>query len=191
MKLSFIRHGEGAHTLRPPDSLQLEHPRLTKLGVQQAADLRIVLSEAAPPDVIVSSPTRRTLETASIVSPGDVEHVVTPFIGPRVFPVPSLGRTLPCDRLLPKQHISEDFPQWLLMPETDPLLWRGSLNTMPEPTFYLHCEKLLTWCRSTQAEQVWLFSHDGTIAAYRQYITGERITRNDFLGETGIWTTFI
>lgn len=69
MDLIFIRHGQGNHTLNPPVSLHIKDPSLTHKGIEQAKLLRNPLP-LSKNDLIVVSPTRRTLQTAFIWSNG-------------------------------------------------------------------------------------------------------------------------
>lgn len=48
----------------------------------------------------------------------------------------------------------------------------------------------IQWCVSLRIPRILIVSHDGTITAYRQYL-GEKVTRQDFLGETGSHQYFI
>lgn len=86
MKLIFVRHGEGEHTTNLPDSLRTNHPYLTNKGREQA----LLLQENLPlceSDVLIASPTVRTIQTAALWS-GQVAcmKVVHPYISPRIFP---------------------------------------------------------------------------------------------------------
>ena len=67
MKLIFVRHGEGEHTKDSPSSLQVPHPPLTDEGRNQAKLLQcnVPLQET---DILIASPTIRTLQTATIWS---------------------------------------------------------------------------------------------------------------------------
>ena len=67
MKIVFVRHGEGEHTRDLPSSLKVLHPPLTDEGRNQAKLLQcnVPLQEA---DILIASPTLRTLQTATIWS---------------------------------------------------------------------------------------------------------------------------
>lgn len=100
MKLIFIRHGEGEHTKCIPESLHTSHPSLTSKGREQAEQLNRKW-QLSQDDLIIISPTIRTIETALIWSEGvDCAKVVDPRVGPRMFPVKPEWTTLPCDRRL-------------------------------------------------------------------------------------------
>ena len=67
MKLIFVRHGEGEHTKDLPASLKVLHPPLTDEGRNQAGFIQynVPLQET---DILIASPTIRTLQTAAIWS---------------------------------------------------------------------------------------------------------------------------
>ncbi|MGI8700646.1 MAG: bifunctional RNase H/acid phosphatase [Nocardioidaceae bacterium] len=68
-KVIFLRHGETQHTAdRKFSGPGGDDPPLIGAGVEQARRAARALSEAGSVDVIVSSPLRRTLETAEVVS---------------------------------------------------------------------------------------------------------------------------
>jgi len=67
MILYFLRHGDAANDANMPDS---ERP-LTERGMQQAALVGTFLRRTGDPiDVILSSPLKRAVQTASIVQSG-------------------------------------------------------------------------------------------------------------------------
>ncbi|MGC4379413.1 hypothetical protein WD019_21270 [Fictibacillus sp. Mic-4] len=43
----------------------------------------------------------------------------------------------------------------------------------------------MIWCKKFNKERIFIVTHDGTITAYRQFLMGEQLTRDDFLEETG------
>lgn len=64
----FVRHGEAEHNNNRP---HIRDPALTQLGVSQAEATRAQLSRLGiAPGLIVASPLRRTVQTASIVFKG-------------------------------------------------------------------------------------------------------------------------
>lgn len=73
MKIIFIRHGQGEHTLSPPESLQMSDATLTEKGVQQAQQLKQTFP-LTNKDIIIISPTRRTIETALIWAKKSLVH---------------------------------------------------------------------------------------------------------------------
>lgn len=78
MELLFIRHAQGEHTLNLPNSLYTKKPSLTDKGITQARSL-IEEFPLLNTDIIVSSPLRRTLQTALLWSEGyDCKKIVNP-----------------------------------------------------------------------------------------------------------------
>ncbi|EEL49255.1 MULTISPECIES: histidine phosphatase family protein [Bacillus cereus group] len=187
MKLIFIRHGKGVHTQDLPKSLQLENPPLTKEGEQQA----LLLQSSLPlqeNDVLIASPTLRTLQTAAIWSSQVVCRKIThPYISPRIFPYRQGGRTLPCDQLLNQQIIEGLFPSFFVEKSNNEVLWKNGINTMAEERFRDRADEFIDWCYTLHTERICIVSHDGTITAYRQYLQKQVLTREDFLEETGVY----
>ncbi|WP_243524543.1 histidine phosphatase family protein [Bacillus pseudomycoides] len=187
MKLIFIRHGEGKHTKAFPMNLQLENPSLTKEGEKQALLLQssLPLQES---DILMASPTLRTLQTAAIWSSQVICRQIThPYISPRIFPYREGARTLPCDKLLDTKVIQELFPSFSLRESTNDMLCNREINTISEKEFQNRADEFINWCYTLKAERVCIVSHDGTITAYRQYLQKQRLTREDFLEETGVY----
>lgn len=67
MKLVFVRHGEGEHTKDLPASLQMLNPSLTDEGRNQAGFIQFNVP-LQKTDILIASPTLRTLQTAAIWS---------------------------------------------------------------------------------------------------------------------------
>ncbi|WP_020060888.1 histidine phosphatase family protein [Bacillus sp. 123MFChir2] len=187
MKLIFVRHGEGEHTNNLPHSLQMVHPSLTDKGREQALALRekLPLCES---DILIASPTIRTLQTAALWSEQVAcRRVVHPYISPRIFPYLEGARTLPCDKMLSQKSIQQLFPQFLIAEEHNEGLWRNGINTIVESAFCKAASSFIEWCKTLETSRVVIVSHDGTITAYRQYIVKQVLTREDFLEETGVY----
>ncbi|MDV2582372.1 histidine phosphatase family protein [Alkalibacillus haloalkaliphilus] len=180
MELVFVRHGQAEHTINLPHSLHTSDPSLTNEGVNQAQLLKKQLP-LANKDLIIISPIRRALQTAQIWSEGIGCHkVVSPLISPRMFPQKPDGQTLPCDELLSVEKIKEDFPDCHIQEPLSKGLWSTSINRLPDTEFNVVAEHFLRWCKTFGREKIYIVSHDGTITSYRQYVTGEELTRNDF-----------
>lgn len=185
MELVFIRHGQGEHTLELPKSLNTPDPALTEEGVIQAKHLKkhFPLSRT---DVIIVSPTRRTLQTTQIWSEGiKCRKIVSPLLSPRMFPQNSEWQTLPCDEILTKEIIKDDFNDFYLEEERSNQWWINGINKLPEKEFKVIAEGFLEWCKHIGNKRIYIVSHDGTITSYRQLITGRKLSRNDFPKETG------
>lgn len=61
MNMIFIRHGQGEHTLNPPESLKIVDPSLTSKGIDQSNRL-IDRFPITTDDIIIVSPTRSTFK---------------------------------------------------------------------------------------------------------------------------------
>ncbi|WP_339300109.1 phosphoglycerate mutase family protein [Paenibacillus sp. FSL R5-0623] len=85
MDITFIRHGHGEHLVDYPNQLNCLHPGLTELGKSQVIALRKQVF-FAPEDVILVSPTKRTIETAQLLIPNKNLVFLSPLVGPRMFP---------------------------------------------------------------------------------------------------------
>ncbi|MFS0688997.1 histidine phosphatase family protein [Sporosarcina sp. 179-K 8C2 HS] len=189
MDLIFIRHGQGEHTLDLPRSLQHRDPSLTSLGIEQARKLKAQF-QLIEEDVIFISPIRRTLETATIFSEDvNCRKIVSPLVSPRMFPILPYKKTLPCDKILSLERIKNEFPTFDLDLESSAELWSNGINTMAEQTFEDLARSFIRRCKKLNNERVYIISHDGTITSYRQIITGNVLSREDFPGETG-WFQF-
>lgn len=184
MELIFIRHGQGEHTVNLPDSLQLADPSLTAKGFSQAEKLRSTLSLTAE-DLLIVSPTLRTLQTATIWS-ADIacQKIVHPLAAPRIFPTRLNAATLPCDKLLELERLQSDFPNFSLAPDLSLSLWSEGINTLSEDEFADLAEEFIGFCQSFKCRKVYIVTHDGTITSYRQKMLNQKFTREDFLEET-------
>ncbi|MFD1030611.1 histidine phosphatase family protein [Metaplanococcus flavidus] len=180
----FIRHGQGEHTLNLPESLHLSHPSLTIKGMNQAKNLRSTLPLTSE-DVLIVSPTLRTLQTAAIWSENmECKRVVHPLVSPRIFPARSDAATLPCDESLDPARLQDEFTSFVPPPNLAASLWTTGINVLSEDKFNLLAEEFIDYCRNLQSEKIHIVTHDGTITSYRQKISGCRFTREDFLQET-------
>lgn len=184
MELIFIRHGQGEHTLNLPESLHLNNPSLTIQGRMQAKKLKSTLP-LTPEDVLIVSPTLRTLQTASIWSENmECDRWVHPLVAPRIFPTRLAATTLSCDELLDLERLQDEFPSFVPAPNLASSLWSTGINVLSEDEFNLLTEEFIKFCRSFQRERIHVVTHDGTITSYRQKISGQPLTREDFLQET-------
>lgn len=184
MELLFVRHGQGEHTLNLPDSLQLVNPPLTKQGMSQAKTLKATIP-LTPEDIIIVSPTVRTLQTASIWSE-DTEclRMVHPSVGPRLFPLRTDAKTLACDVTLDRKTIQDKFPIFSYPSNLSSYLWLTDINILSQDDFDVLAEEFIGFCRSFKRDKIYIVTHDGTITSYRQKYTELQLTREDFLVET-------
>ncbi|TCP28742.1 broad specificity phosphatase PhoE [Scopulibacillus darangshiensis] len=185
MELVFIRHGQGEHTLDLPHSLQIENPSLTAEGAEQARLLRYQ-KPLTNKDIIMISPIRRTLQTASIWSENiNCRKIVNPLVSPRVFPIHKESDTLPCDKIMDLEVIKNDFPTYEIEMNLPLNLWTEGINVLSESEFLILAKEFISYCKQFQKEKIYLVSHDGTITSYRQMLSGKKLTREDFPKETG------
>ncbi|PGZ09029.1 histidine phosphatase family protein [Bacillus cereus] len=187
MKLVFVRHGEGEHTKNLPSSLQVLDPPLTGEGRNQAKLLQrdVPLQKT---DILIVSPTLRTLQTAAIWSAKvGCQKIVHPYVSPRIFPYREGAETLPCDRIVDQETIKKLFPHFSIEEGRNKLLWQEGINIISENSFQQIVDEFVCWCSEIRAERICIVSHDGTITAYRKYLQKVVLTRSDFLKETGIY----
>lgn len=185
MEITFIRHGQGEHTLSLPGSLQLEDPSLTEAGKEQARSLSTVFP-VTKDDLVVVSPVRRTLQTASLIAgESGCRRVVHPLVSPRMFPQKPGAVTLPCDRMLDLKTIRNEFPDFEVKFGMDLDMWASGINVMPHDEFSEWADIFLRWIEDQGAHHVYVVSHDGTITAYRERLRRETLSRADFLNDAG------
>ncbi|KQU63422.1 hypothetical protein ASG66_03165 [Bacillus sp. Leaf406] len=185
MEITFIRHGQGEHTLSLPESFQLEDPSLTEAGREQARSLSSVF-DVTKDDLVVASPTRRTLQTASLIAgESGCRRVVHPLVSPRMFPQKQGAMTLPCDRMLDQETIGTEFPGFELGSGMDRNMWTSGINVLPHDEFAECADVFLRWAEDQGAHHVYVVSHDGTITAYRERLRRETLSRADFLNDAG------
>ncbi|TKC15886.1 histidine phosphatase family protein [Robertmurraya kyonggiensis] len=185
MDILFIRHGQGEHTLDIPKSFQIENPSLTSKGMEQAKLLRKTFP-LSHNDVIFISPLRRTLQTAQIWSEKIAcRKIVSPLVSPRMFPLLPNKNTLPCDTLPVVATIKKEFPNFEVDMTVSHDLWIDGINILPEHEFINVGKEFIAACKSLHKEKMYIVSHDGTITSYRQLISGEKLSREDFQFETG------
>lgn len=184
MELVFIRHGHAEHLLDYPNRLNTLHPGLTDHGVKQVKQLRDQLL-IGDNELVVVSPTRRTIQTAALLTRNQPFHIC-PLVGPRMFPQNPENTAWLCDQIYTKEEISERYPKFNIVD----MEWRGGgggINTMDPELFQKYGMELLHWCK-TQGKRSVIVSHDGTITQYRILLGEQGLTRKDFLGEAGIYS---
>lgn len=185
MELIFIRHGQGEHTLAIPNSLHIKNPSLTAKGISQAKLLRkkFLLTDE---DIIFISPLRRTLETTLIWTLNvDCRKIVSPLVSPRIFPFRPNGKTLPCDKIINLETIKKDYPNLEMDMNVPYDLWSTGINTLPDSHFNNIAQEFIANLKLLKKDKIYIVSHDGTITAYRQLISGRNLSRRDFPDETG------
>ena len=185
MELVFVRHGEGEHVLAMPASLERLHPRLTDAGRAEVA-ARAAEIGVASADLLLASPTVRTLETARLLAgAATCVRYVTPLVGPRMFPQNPTWNPLGCDRILAPTVLAAEHSDFALLEPADSPLWVSSINQLPAASFRPAATALLAWCAARVARVI-VVAHDGTINNYRE-LCGETVTRADFLPNAGVY----
>lgn len=182
MEILWIRHGQGEHLLDYPNRLDTLHPGLTEKGRAQIRQLGERLSFRED-DLLLVSPTRRTIESALLLQPGAI--LVTPAVGPRMFPQDPQLRPLKCDTIYTREelfHIYGDLPVLELGAEN----WTAGINQMEQIQFEAYAKGLLARIRKAERRIV-VLSHDGTITHYRMLLGERGLSRQDFLGEAGVY----
>ncbi|WP_340016287.1 histidine phosphatase family protein [Paenibacillus sp. FSL K6-1318] len=184
MDITFIRHGHSEHLIDYPNQLNCLHPGLTELGKSQVIALRkqVVFT---PEDVILVSPTKRTIETALLLA-SNTNLAFSPLVGPRMFPQNPEFVPFVCDQTYSKEELSNQYSD-IKMVELGLDCWKESINQMDAHRFQILAEKLLEWCRQ-QSGNTFIISHDGTISNYRILLGEKGLTKSDFLGEAGQYT---
>src|SRR5690606_20224196 len=132
----------GEHLNDYPNRLNTLHPSLTPYGKFQVAELREnvrILSE----DLVLVSPTKRTIETASILLDRS-DFTITPLVGPRMFPQNPDSPSLACDRILTKAEITDLYGINNLVDfELD--CWEEGINRVEQAVFEGYAKQLIDW----------------------------------------------
>jgi hypothetical protein len=184
MNMIFIRHGQGEHTLNFPESLQIVDPWLTEKGIEQSRKL-IDRFPITADDIIIASPTRRTIQTALHWDHERKSQIIIHnAVGPRMFPPLPDSRALPCDTPLLKEDIQSQFIHIPII-ESNHISWNIGINAIEESLFKQITNQFIYWCRKQNKQKIYIVSHDGTITSYRKFLGETLITRDEFLGETG------
>lgn len=183
MEFIFIRHGHGEHLNDYPNRLNTLHPSLTEYGKFQVTQLRNEI-KIDPDDLVLVSPTKRTIETATIIKNG-MDFIISPFVGPRMFPQNPELPFLACDHILSKTEIT------ILYGDTEILdfnldCWKEGINGIEQDFFEGYATRLLDWIGESY-KKIFVISHDGTITNYRILLGEKGLTRKDFLGEAGVY----
>jgi hypothetical protein len=137
-----------------------------------------------PDDLVLVSPTKRTIETATIMKNG-MDFIISPFVGPRMFPQNPELPFLACDHILSIAEITN------LYGHTDILdfnfdCWKVGINRIEQNVFEGYAKQLLDWIGEND-QKIFIISHGGTITNYRILLGEKGLTRKDFLGEAGVY----
>lgn len=183
MEIVFVRHGHAEHLNDYPNQLNLLHPGLTDYGKMQVDQLRTRIIVHRD-DLMLVSPTRRTIETALLLT-DYADFTVTPLVGPRMFPQNPEFPVLLCDTIYNKNDILSMYKHVKTL-DVDADCWRSSINQMEMPLFEKCARQLLHWAKNNY-ERAFIISHDGTITNYRILLGEKGLAGEDFLGEAGLY----
>lgn len=187
MEFLFIRHGHGEHLIDYPNRLNTLHPGLTEYGEFQVTQLREKI-RINPDDLMLVSPTKRTIETATILK-NSLDFIISPLVGPRMFPQNPESLVLACDQVLSKIEITNLYGDVKIL-DFDLDCWKEGINRIDQDVFEGYAKQLLDWIPESY-KRVFIISHDGTITNYRIMLGEKGLTRNDFLGEAGVYRMII
>lgn len=184
MEFIFIRHGHGEHLNDYPHQLNTLHPSLTPYGIHQVNQLKDNIN-VTPDDLVIVSPTKRTIETASILI-SHMNFIVSPLVGPRMFPQKLDSPFLACDYILSKDQMLSLYGDVRLI-DFDLDIWKKEgINRINQAYFEGYAKQLLDWI-GDRFNKIFIISHDGTITNYRILLGEYGLTRKDFLGEGGVY----
>lgn len=183
MEFIFIRHGHGEHLNDYPNRLNTLHPSLTEYGKFQVTQLRdkIIFNSD---DLVLVSPTKRTIETAMMLK-NSFHFIITPLVGPRMFPQNPEFPFLACDQILSKTEITNLYGDTEIL-DFNLDCWEVGINRIDQDVFEGYAKQLLDWF-GDRYNKIFIISHDGTITNYRILLGEKGLTRKDFLGETGVY----
>ena len=156
----------------------MPHPPLTDEGRNQAKLLQcnVPLQET---DILIASPTIRTLQTATIWSAKVACQKLSIHMYPHVFFLIEKERQHYHVMHSRSRRIKNYF-RIFDRESTNKQLWTEGINTISENSFQQIVEEFLLWCYELGAERICIVSHDGTITAYRKYLQKVVLTRADF-----------
>ncbi|OZB92234.1 phosphoglycerate mutase family protein [Paenibacillus sp. XY044] len=183
MEFIFIRHGHGEHLNDYPNRLNTLHPGLTEYGKFQVTQIRNEI-KMDPDDLVLVSPTKRTIETAIIIK-NDMEFIISPLVGPRMFPQNPELAFLACDHILTKTEITNLYGNTEIL-DFNLDCWEEGINRIEQDIFEGYATRLLDWIGESH-KKIFIISHDGTITNYRIWLGEKGLTRKDFLGEAVVY----
>src|SRR5690606_20216451 len=139
-------------------------------------------------DLILVSPTRRTVETAAILK-NRLDFMITPLVGPRMYPQNPQSPFLACDHILSKVEIKTLYESAEIL-DFNLNCWKEGINRIDQDVFEGYAKKLLNWI-GNRYDRVFMISHDGTITNYRLLLGEKGLSRKDFLGEAGVYRMIV
>jgi phosphohistidine phosphatase SixA len=185
LEFILIRHGHGEHLNDYPNRLNTLHPDLTEYGKFQVTQLRNQISFDTD-DLVLVSPTKRTIETAIMLKNNlDLGFIITPLVGPRMFPHNPELPFLDCDHIYSKAEITNLY-RGVEIIDFNLDCWKEGINRIDQDVFEGYARQLLSWI-GDRFNKIFVISHDGTITNYRILLGEKGLTRKDFLGEAGVY----
>lgn len=95
--------------------------------------------------------------------------------------------SLDCDRIYTRDEIRK-LNEEVTIFDNENFDWVEGINRISQKQFEIYGIQLLQWC-SQNGKRVFIISHDGTITNYRILLGEQGLTRQDFLGEAGVYKT--
>lgn len=94
---------------------------------------------------------------------------------------------LRCDEIYMKDEIAELYKEVNIL-DFGLNNWGDGINRIDQEHFKTYGMQLLEWCQAKGKRSIFI-SHDGTITNYRMLLGEKELTREDFLGEAGVFKT--
>jgi hypothetical protein len=111
--------------------------------------------------------------------------IISPFVGPRMFPQNSELPFLAFDHIFSKTEITNLYGDTGIL-DFNMDCWEEGINRIEQDIFEGFATRLLDWMEESY-KKFFIISHDGTITNYRILLGEKGLTRNDFLGEAGVY----
>jgi broad specificity phosphatase PhoE len=174
--IHFIRHGQGFHNLGGGD-YNMHDPLLTAFGMEQCAQLAKTFPNLHDVDLVVSSPSKRTIYTALLAFGEAIDKKNLTIIG-----LPELQETsdLPCDIGSDCDKIRREFKTHRLDLSQVTDDWtskKGKWAPTPEATEE-RCRVARNWLRSRPESNIVVITHGGVL----HYLTEDWEGSNKFAG---------
>src|SRR5690606_22188198 len=106
-------------------------------------------------------------------------------VGPRMYPQEIESPFLACDQIYSRTEILGLYGEAKILDFglTD---WGEGINKISREQFQNYGKQFLEWCLAKK-NRAYIISHDGTITSFRELLGEKGLTRNDFLGEAGVY----
>jgi hypothetical protein len=93
--------------------------------------------------LVLVSPTKRTIETAIILK-NNLDFIITPLVGPRMFPQNPELPFLPCDHIFSKMEITSLYGHTEIL-DFNLDCWEEGINRIAQDVFEGYAKQLLDW----------------------------------------------